>query len=266
MKRIIILSFIAVFGLSVAACSTTNTISANSNTSTDQSAVEVKEEPTTEEYTSEELTTEDPTTEVPTEDPQETANHAYLEYLQEHSDWFSEKNNDFLSIAKTSAVALCDVNGDGVDELIHVRPYTERQYGEMNLCILTYNNGIQSLYDDYFLSIPGAEAGYSVFMGNDSKLYSITAKELNGSVIRFDVDDGSSLLPIYLADSKAHHLAEPSEAVCHADGSVVTFDEFYSYRSGIEDKVKTYLLINYQNSRGAEDISMSYDEACSHLK
>ena len=265
MKRIMILSLIAVFGISAAACFATNTISANSNTSTFQNAAEKYEEPTTEEYTSDELTTEEPTINAPTKEPQKTANNAYLEYLQEHSDWFSEKYNDFLSIAKTSAVALCDINGDGVDELILVRPYTERQYGEMNLCILTYNNGIQSLYDDYLLSIPGADAGYSVFLGSDSKLYSVTAKELNGSVIRFDVD-GSSLTPIYLADSKAQHLAVPSEAVCHVDGLVVTFDEFNSYRSDIEDKVKTYILINHQNSRGVEDLSMSFDEACEHLK
>ena len=36
------------------------------------------------------------------------------------------------------------------------------------------------------LSIPRADAGYSVFIGWEGKLYSVTANGLNGHVILFD--------------------------------------------------------------------------------
>lgn len=162
-------------------------------------------------------------------------------------------------------IALWDINGDGLDELIHLRPYTEERSGKLYLRIVGYSNGIQTLYDDYVINLPGAESCYSVFLADDQKIYSLTAKECNGHVIQFDVD-GDKLSAETLADSSAHHLAEPEEAVCHIDGKDVTYQEFDSYRSSKEDKVTKYLLINYQNSKNAEDISLSYDEACRYLK
>lgn len=90
-------------------------------------------------------------------------------------------------------------------------------------------------------------------------------KNVNGSVNRYDYD-GSDLSVAYLAGVKAKHLEEPKDAICHVNDTLVTFDELNSYRRDIEDKVNSYLLINYQNCRSAEGISVSYDQACAKLK
>ena len=207
----------------------------------------------------------EPPTEKPTEVMTNTVYQAYLDYMQGHPEWFLVDDPTFSYAMKKKPIAFRDINGDGIEEIIHYRPKIEEKSGKINLCIVTYNNGVQTLYDEEEVSIPGAEAGYSVFIDNDNKMYSVTAKELNGHVIRFDMD-GMKLSAQTLADSQAHHLAEPEEAVCHVDGAEVSYQEFNNYRKTAEDKVKTYLLINYQNSRGAEDVSMSYSDACSYLE
>lgn len=207
----------------------------------------------------------EPPTEQPTEVMTNTVYKAYLDYMHGHPEWFLADDATFSYTMKKKPIAFRDINGDGIEELIHYRPKIEEKTGKINLCIVTYSNGVQTLYDEEEVSLPGAEAGYSVFIDNDNKLYSVTAKELNGHVIRFDMT-GMKLSAQTLADSQAHHLAEPEEATCHVEGADVSYQEFNDYRKTVEDKVKTYLLINYQNSRGAEDVSMSYSDACSYLE
>ena len=240
-----------------AGCSGGNT-QTNSNTQSVQEITEKTTEKATEKPT-------EPPTEKPTEDMKNTAYQAYLEYLHSHPEWFLVDDPTFSYVMDKKPIALWDFNGDGIDELIHYRPRIEEKTGEINLRIVTYNNSVQTLYDEVELSIPGAEAGFSVFIGDDNKMYSVTAKELNGHVIRFDMN-GTNLSAQTLADSQAHHLAEPEEAVCHIDGKDVSYEEFNDYRKSVEDKVKTYLLINYQNSRGVDDVSMSYSDACNYLE
>lgn len=230
-----------------------------------QSQTETTTQAATAAVTTQAPTTEPPTTEPPTENQKEAAYQAYLDYMQGHSEWFFVDEPTFSYTMKQNPIAFCDINGDGVEELIHYRPQLEEKTGKINLCIVTYRDGVQTLYDDEVVNLPGAEAGYSVFVGNDNKLYSVTAKELNGHVIRFDMD-GTELSAQTLADSQAHHLAEPEEAVCHVEGADVSYQAFQDYRKSVENKVKTYLLINYQNSRGAEVVSMSYTDAYDYLK
>ena len=266
MKKVLLLSIIILLSFSLIACNANGNTS-NQNESSDNSTSELSSttfQPTAQIETTVEPTTEEITTEAPTENVQDLANQSYLVYLQNHSNWFSDENHDYYSSSHGKMIAFYDITGDGIDELIHLKPMIEERRLEMNLCILTYTDSIQTLYDDYLVSIAGAEAGYSTFVGNDSKLYCVMAKELNGLVIRFDAN-GNTLSPVYLAESKANHLAEPKDAICHVDGELVSFEEFYNYRNTVEEKVDTYLLINYQNSRGKKDNSLTYEEACQYL-
>ena len=240
-----------------AGCSGGNT-QTNSNTQSVQEITEKTTEKATEKPT-------EPPTEKPTEDMKNTAYQAYLEYLHSHPEWFTNAEQDFIRATEKCLIAIYDINGDGMEDVIHFRPGDGEKRLNVFLTIVTYNNGVQTLYNDYVVNLPGAEEGFSVFIGDDNKMFSVTAKELNGHVIRFDMN-GTNLSAQTLADSQAHHLAEPDEAVCHVDGKDVSYEEFNDYRKAVEDKVKTYLLINYQNSRGAEDVSMSYEDACSYLE
>ena len=266
MKKVLLLFIIILLSFSLIACNANGNTS-NQNESSDKSTSDNSSkafQPTTQTETTVEPTTEEITTEEPTENVQDLANQAYLSYLQEHSNWFCEDDLGFYSSARGRMIAFFDINKDGIDELIHYKPMIEERHGEMNLCIVTYDNGIQTLYDDYLSNIAGAEPGYSVFIGNDSQLYCFMAKELNGLVIRFDVKE-NALSPVYLAESKAKHLAEPEEAICHVNGELVSYEEFHAYRKSVEEKAETYLLINYQNSRGKKDVSLTYEEACQYL-
>lgn len=266
MKKVLLSVIIVLLSFSLIACNSNGNTSSQNESSHDATSENASTtyKPTTPIETTVEPITEEITTEVPTESVQELANQSYLAYLQNHSNWFSDENHDYYSSSHGKMISFYDITGDGIDELIHLKPMIEERRLEMNLCILTYTDSIQTLYDDYLVSIAGAEAGYSTFVGNDAKLYCVMAKELNGLVIRFDVN-GNTLLPVYLAESKANHLAEPKDAICHVDGELVSFEEFYNYRNTVEEKVDTYLLINYQNSRGKKDISLTYEEACQLL-
>ena len=266
MKKVLLSVIIVLLSFSLIACNSNGNTSSQNESSHDATSENASTtyKPTTPIETTVEPITEEITTEVPTESVQELANQSYLAYLQNHSNWFSDENHDYYSSSHGKMISFYDITGDGIDELIHLKPMIEERRLEMNLCILTYTDSIQTLYDDYLVSIAGAEAGYSTFVGNDAKLYCVMAKELNCLVIRFDVN-GNTLLPVYLAESKANHLAEPKDAICHVDGELVSFEEFYNYRNTVEEKVDTYLLINYQNSRGKKDISLTYEEACQLL-
>ena len=108
---------------------------------------------------------------------------------------------------------------------------------------------------------------YGVIYFNECSEISFSSIEVAATRLaqkRFDAN-GNTLSPVYLAESKANHLAEPKDAICHVDGELVSFEEFYNYRNTVEEKVDTYLLINYQNSRGKKDISLTYEEACQLL-
>lgn len=266
MKKVLLSVIIVLLSFSLIACNSNGNTSSQNESSHDATSENASTtyKPTTPIETTVEPITEEITTEVPTENVQELANQSYLAYLQNHSNWFSDENHDYYSSSHGKMISFYDITGDGIDELIHLKPMIEERRLEMNLCILTYTDSIQTLYDDYLVSIAGAEAGYSTFVGNDAKLYCVMAKELNGLVIRFDVN-GNTLSPAYLAESKANHLAEPKDAICHVDGELVSFEEFYNYRNTVEEKVDTYLLINYQNSRGKKDNSLTYEEACQYL-
>lgn len=255
-------TLIAVFAATAMMAGTAGCSGGNTQTSTNTQSVQETTEKGTEK-TMEKPT--EPSTEKPPEDIKSTAYQAYLEYMQDHPEWFTNAEQDFIRATENCLIAIYDINGDGMDELIHFRPGDGEKRLNVFLTIVTYNSGVQTLYNDYVVNLPGAEAAFSVFVDDDNRMFSVTAKELNGHVIRFDMN-GANLSAQTLADSQAHHLAEPEEAVCHIDGTEVSYEEFNDYRKSVEDKVKTYLLINYQNSRGAEDISMSYSDACSYLE
>ena len=174
-------ALIAVFAATAMMAATAGCSGGNTPTSSNTQSVQETTENTTEKAT--EKPTEPPT-EKPTEDMKNTAYQAYLEYMQDHPEWFLVDDPTFSYVMDKKPIALWDFNGDGIDELIHYRPRIEEKTGEINLRIVTYNNSVQTLYDEVELSIPGAEAGFSVFIGDDNKMYSVTAKELNGHVIR----------------------------------------------------------------------------------
>ena len=109
---------------------------------------------TTEKIT--EKTTEKPTeppTEKPTEVMTNTVYQAYLDYMQGHPEWFLADDETFSYAMKKKPIAFRDINGDGIEEIIHYRPKIEEKSGKINLCIVTYNNGVQTLYDEEEVSI-----------------------------------------------------------------------------------------------------------------
>lgn len=87
------------------------------------------------------------------------------------------EESTFAFAMKNRPIAFWNLNSDGVEEMIHFRFNIEDKRGELNLCIVTYDNGTKNLFDDFILSLLGAEAGYSVFVGNDNNVYSVMAKE-----------------------------------------------------------------------------------------
>lgn len=205
-------------------------------------------------------------TETTAEDMQKKANQAYIDYLLEHSAWFIDGTTQAeKSINKTtseSAVAFCDINQDGVKEMVHVRP----EQGRINLTVVTYDNAVKTVYDELLVEYAGAEYRYFVFISEDAKLYSVAAKELSGSVVRFDAN-GKDITPALLASSQANHLAEAEEAVCEIDGKSVDYKTYRAYWDSIESSVETYLLVcDKRYARPANDISSTYFEALDYLR
>ena len=66
------------------------------------------------------------------------AYQAYLEYMQDHPEWFLVDDPTFSYVMNKKPIALRDINGDGIDELIHYLPRNEEKTGEIILCIVTY--------------------------------------------------------------------------------------------------------------------------------
>ena len=104
-----------------------------------------------------------PTTEATTkpdesEKEKDAAFSAYLEQLQSHSDWFTERY--YYTAGETKPIAVYDVDGNGIPELLYVHPAEDQSHGEVHFSIYTYaNESLQKLYEDYIFSLAGAEPG-----------------------------------------------------------------------------------------------------------
>ena len=218
---------------------------------------------TTQVETTVEPTTEQSTTEEPTEDITKVSYREYLSHIQSQSKWFTERY--YYSVNGNKPIAIYDLDGNGVPELIYVHPAEDQSHGEVHLSIYTFADGkIKKLYEDYLFSLAGSEPACSVFIGADSNLYSMASNGYNSAVIMYDCN-GSAISTEYLAESKGRGTADPDSVIYHKNGEIVSGKEFDEYRTSITDSATTFLMITYQNIKGITDISMSYEEACQYL-
>lgn len=209
-----------------------------------------------------------PTTEATTkpdesEKEKDAAFSAYLEQLQSHSDWFTERY--YYTAGETKPIAVYDVDGNGIPELLYVHPAEDQSHGEVHFSIYTYaNESLQKLYEDYIFSLAGAEPGCFIFIGNDSKLYSSSANGYNSALIRYDYD-GYTITPSYLAQSKGRGTSDPESVIYHKNGAIASKEEFITFTEAIRDSAATILMLTTYNTKGLQDISMSYAQACTYL-
>ena len=202
-------------------------------------------------------------THKPSEDFQESANQAYLEYLQDHSNWFENLGNDYTYSVAENQIALFDVNRDGLSELIFLRPTDDSNDLEISLCVLTYKDGaVKKLYDDKLINLPGAGPTYEILFSDDSNLYSVARNYPNSYVTRYDINR-DTIKSVLLAESQGHGTSNP-DIKYYIDGSQTTENKYQSYYDGIANSANTVLIAHHET--GLDDISMSYFEACNYLK
>lgn len=265
MKKVLLLFIIILLSFSLIACNA-NSNTSNQNESSDNPTSENSSttfQPTTQIETTVEPTTEELTTEPQTENITLASYQEYLSHLQSHSKWFTERY--YYSVNGNKPIALYDLDNNGISELIYVHPAEDQSHGEVHLSIYTFSDGrIKKLYEDYIFSLAGSDPACSVFIGNDSKLYSMGSNGYNSAVIRYDYD-GFSISTDYLAESKGRGTADPDSVIYHKNGELVTGQEYNEYRLSITDSATIFLMITYQNTNGVTDISMSYEEACQFL-
>lgn len=243
--------------LILSACDQNSSEKQNQTTVSETTAISETRETTTQKPTEKPL--EEPT-KAPNEDDSKKANAAYLNYIESHTEWF----DSYESSPRNNIFALYDVNSDDVDEFFYVHPNTEKS-GRLNLGIITYDGEVKELYDDIIVNLPGAESKYSVFVGEDDKLYSIMNKELWGHVIRFDIE-GDNFSADVLAKSDAFHLAKPEDAKCTIDGSPVSYEDYYNYMRSIISNAKKYIMLSHNQIAEHNDLSMTYYGVVEYLE
>lgn len=214
--------------------------------------------------TATEIWTEAPT-EPPTEDANKTAYSAYYDYLSNHYDLFND-NSGYESSHDDNIIAFKDLDNDGADEMVCTR-YSDSRHMETNLCIFSYKNGaLQTLYDSKLFVHAGAEAAYSVFIAGDLEMYSILNHHPHNNVTKYEVTD-SGVKAVQIAKTEGEGTGNP-EVDCYIEGKMVSNSEYYSFVDNIKSEATENLCFSHPNTinKSANDISMSYSEACEYLK
>lgn len=263
MKKYLLSALLSLLIISLTSCVANNGEMNSSSSQPLTSFEESTNQLTTQVETTVEPTTEQITTEEPTEDITKVSYQEYLSHIQSHSKWFTERY--YYSVNGNKPIAIFDLDGNGVSEMIYVHPAEDQSHGEVHLSIYTFADGnIKKLYEDYLFSLAGSEPACSVFIGADSNLYSMASNGYNSAVIMYDYN-GSAISTDYLAESKGRGTADPDSVIYHENGEIVSGKEFDEYRTSITDSATIFLMITYQNTKGITDISMSYEEACQYL-
>lgn len=206
----------------------------------------------------------EPLTEPPAENEKALAYRAYYDYLSNHKDLFNNKSG-YDSENNSRIIAFKDLNNDGVDEMVCTKYSDSRQF-VTNLCIISYKNGaIQTLYDNELYTHAGAEAAYSVFITDDLEMYSVLTQHPRSNVIKYEVND-SSVKAVHIARTDGNGTGDPVVDF-YIESDRVSGSEYNSFVDNIKSKAMYNLCYNRSNmeNKSANDISMSYDEACDYL-
>ena len=190
---------------------------------------------------------------------------AYFEYLRDHSYWFNSLGYSYTNSVADNQIALFDIDGNNVPELVFLRPADDTNDLVISLCILTFKDGaVVELYDDRLISLPGAESIYEILLSTDAKLYSIATNYPNGFLSRYDIS-GNSVKSVLLAEAQGEgtDILE-TDINYYIVGEKTTKEEYQSYFREIKNSAET-VLIAYHGLE-TDDISMSYDEACDFFK
>lgn len=250
MKKLIAFVLAAiVLILSLNACSIKNStglLESEANTQSSQQTTTVQ------------LTTAEQATEV----PNEQINSAYLKYLEDNSKWFTDPK--YNSKSPNCNISFIDLNGDGVEELIHTRPNNMDSQNNVYLTVLTYDSGLNTIYDQPLFCNSGSEAPYSVFIADDSKIYSVVLKSGNQSIMRYNYNSGKFTSEVLGEETGGDYLIESNNSFT-VNGKKCTPNEFSKYKDKILNSADTLLIYSAFDDYTVKDNSMSYEEACKHV-
>ena len=238
--------------------------------------------------TTEQTTTEEDATE---EAVNEAYKPVYLQILQEHEANIKAYNqyrqtlgvDDFVSDNENMSIALSDVTGDGVPELLFVEksPSSEEYVEYDALNIFTVENGVakQIYYADHWETQVAGGNVYSLFqVDGESTLYSCNGMQDESTFedyCRYVVQPDGTLQEESLMSRKREPNEDYSGVVetCTVGGQSVTPEEFQSQLDALTSRMTKLLIYNFgahdDNANAAmiaaEPDYMSYEQAVAAL-
>ena len=238
--------------------------------------------------TTEQTTTEEAATE---EAVNEAYKPVYLQILQEHEANIKAYNqyrqtlgvDDFASDNENMSIALSDVTGDGVPELLFVEksPSSEEYVEYDALNIFTVENGAakQIYYADHWETQVAGGNVYSLFqVDGESTLYSCNGMQDESTFedyCRYVVQPDGTLQEESLMSRKREPNEDYSGVVetCTVGGQSVTPEEFQSQLDALTSRMTKLLIYNFgahdDNANAAmiaaEPDYMSYEQAVAAL-
>ena len=238
--------------------------------------------------TTEQTTTEEDATE---EAVNEAYKPVYLQILQEHEANIKAYNqyrqtlgvDDFVSDNENMSIALSDVTGDGVPELLFIEksPSSEEYVEYDALNIFTVENGVakQIYYADHWETQVAGGNVYSLFqVDGESTLYSCNGMQDESTFedyCRYVVQPDGTLQEESLMSRKREPNEDYSGVVetCTVGGQSVTPEEFQSQLDALTSRMTKLLIYNFgahdDNANAAmiaaEPDYMSYEQAVAAL-
>ncbi len=238
--------------------------------------------------TTEQTTTEEAATE---EAVNEAYKPVYLQILQEHEANIKAYNqyrqtlgvDDFVSDNENMSIALSDVTGDGVPELLFIEksPSSEEYVEYDALNIFTVENGAakQIYYADHWETQVAGGNVYSLFqVEGESTLYSCNGMQDESTFedyCRYVVQPDGTLQEESLMSRKREPNEDYSGVVetCTVGGQSVTPEEFQSQLDALTSRMTKLLIYNFgahdDNANAAmiaaEPDYMSYEQAVAAL-
>lgn len=238
--------------------------------------------------TTEQTTTEEAATE---EAVNEAYKPVYLQILQEHEANIKAYNqyrqtlgvDDFVSDNENMSIALSDVTGDGVPELLFIEksPSSEEYVEYDALNIFTVENGVakQIYYADHWETQVAGGNVYSLFqVDGESTLYSCNGMQDESTFedyCRYVVQPDGTLQEESLMSRKREPNEDYSGVVetCTVGGQSVTPEEFQSQLDALTSRMTKLLIYNFgahdDNANAAmiaaEPDYMSYEQAVAAL-
>lgn len=214
---------------------------------------------------------------------------AYQTVLQDHEStirgyeqmrWKLESTDWPADYEETAPIAIEDVTGDDIPELIYIENTQTQGDGHTMtaaLSIYTCEDGkVRQIYylDSWDIQVAGG-AAYSLFkIEGDSRLYDCNGMAdsfSNEIVSRLDVQEDGMLKATQILNRHIDYEDE-NGTHCEADGQGITQEEFQTKLDALTGKITKVLMYNRvrddtmaANMKKAEQVYMTYDEAIAFL-